>query len=67
MPEKMSATTAASQLKLQEMESACCMLLFVEGFAIAVQARTMERESNGKSNTKCPSATPSGLDRAVVG
>lgn len=64
---KMAATAAANQLKLQEMESACNMLLFVKGFAIAVTAKTMERESNGKSYMMCPSATPSGLDQAVVG
>lgn len=40
---KMAATTAANQLKLEEMESARTMLLFVEGFTIAALARTMER------------------------
>lgn len=64
----MAATTAANQLKLEEVESACSMLLFVKGFAVALLARTMERESNGKSNTMlCPSATPSSPDRVVVG
>lgn len=63
----MAATTAANQLKLEEMESACTMLLFVKGFTIAVLARTMKRESSGKSNTMCPSATLSGPDWVVVG
>lgn len=62
---KMAATTAANQLKLEEMESARTMLLFVEGFTIAALARTMA--SNGKSNTMCPSATPSSPDWVVVG
>lgn len=39
----MAATTAADQLKLEEMESACTVLLFVKGFAVAVLARTMEK------------------------
>lgn len=42
MHAKMAATTAANQLKLEEVESACTMLLFVKGFAFAVLARTME-------------------------
>ena len=62
---KMAATTAANQLKLEEMESACTMLLFVEGFTIAALARTMA--SNGKSNMMCPSAIPSSPDWVVVG
>lgn len=67
MHAKMAAATAASQLKLEEMESACAVLLFVKGFAITVLARTIARESGGKSNTMCPSATPSGHDWVVVG
>lgn len=67
MHAKMAATTAANQLKLEEMESACTVLLIVKGFAIAVLARTKEKAHSGKSNTMCPSATPSGPDWAVVG
>lgn len=49
----MAATTAANQLKLEEMGSAGSMLLFVKGFAIAVLARTMRRQSNGKRVAWC--------------
>lgn len=63
---KMAATTAANQLKLEEMGSACSVLLFVRGFAIAALARTMRRERNGKSNMMCPSATPSSPDWVVL-
>lgn len=55
---KMAATTAANQLKLEETGSARSMLLFVKGFSVAVLARTMRRESSGKSNMMCPSAAP---------
>lgn len=39
----MATTTAAYQLKLEEMEFACS-LLFAKGFVIAVLTRTIERE-----------------------
>lgn len=67
MHANMAATTTARQLKLEEMESASTVLLFVKGFTIAVLARTMGRESNGKSNTMCPSASPPGPESVVVG
>lgn len=62
----MAATAAANQLELEEMESACTVLLFVKGFAVAVLARTMARESSGKTSTMCPSAAPSSRQRAVA-
>lgn len=61
-----AATTATNQLKLEEMGSACSVLLFVKGFAIAALARTMRRESNGKSNMMGPSAAPSSPDWVVL-
>lgn len=57
----MAATTAADQLKQEEMESACSVLLFVRGFAIAELAGTIERESNGKGEhdvSMCGSLRP---------
>lgn len=57
----MAATTAADQLEKEEMESACSMLLFVKGFAIAVLARTIEKGAQWKRNMMCPCAAPSGL------
>lgn len=48
----MAATTAANQLKLEEMESAC-MMLFVKGFGFAAIARTMETERAVGRATRC--------------